>query len=58
MFRADDNKHVDNSSRANKIVVNLFKNLMRIPNIGVISKSTFLTSNTKKTFNYLKQAFI
>ena len=31
---------------------------MYIPNIKAIEKLFFLIFNTKKTFNYLKQAFI
>ena len=60
-FRADDNKIIgDSDNRANKTVVNLSKNnksknLMYILNIRAINKSTFLTSNIKKIFNYLKQ---
>ena len=63
-FKAGNNKVVEGgNSRANKIVVNLSKNnksrtLIYIPNIKAIKKPTFVTSNAKKIFNYLKQAFI
>ena len=63
-FKADDNKVVGSSSnRANKTVVNLFKNnkfrnSTYIPNIGATRKPIFLNPNAKKVFNYLKQAFI
>ena len=45
------------------MIVNLSKNnksrnLMFMPNIRVIEKPTFLTPNSKKVFNYLRQTFI
>ena len=52
-LKADDDKVVEVDNRANKMVVNLSKNLTHVPNIKAIGKSNFLTSNTKKTFNYL-----
>ena len=64
IFKIDNNKVVsNNSSRTNKIIVNLSKNnkferLMYMPNIKAIEKSIFLISNTKKAFNYLRQTFI
>ena len=59
-FRANNNKIVGggDSSRFNKIIMNLFKNLTRMLNIRAIKKSNFLTPNAKKDFNYLKQEFI
>ena len=63
-FKVDDNKVVvDGGSRANEMFVNLSKNnksrnLICMPNIGAIKKSTFLTSNAKKTFNHLQLAFV
>ena len=58
-FNANNNKIVDSSSsKANKMIINLFKNLIYIPNIRVTKKPTFLTFNTKKTFNQLQLAFI
>ena len=54
----DYNKIVDNSSRTNKTVMNLYKNLIYISNIEVIRKLIFLTFNNKKILNHLKQAFI
>ena len=66
-FRADNNKIVkNNSSKTNKIVVNLFnksknnksRSLMHIPNIKAMKKPIFFTFNAKKTFNCLKQIFI
>ena len=35
-----------------------FEKLTYIANIGAIKKPIFLTFNTKKVFNYLRQAFI
>ena len=67
MFRADNNEIVDvDTDRAYKTVLNLFnlsknnkfKNLTRLPNIGAIKEPIFLSLNTKKALNYLKQAFI
>ena len=64
VFKADNNKIVDNSDgRANKTVMNSFKNnksrnLICMPNIKAIRELIFLSTNAKKTFNYLKQAFI
>ena len=62
-FKANNNKVVGVDGRANRIVVNLsknekIKNSTYMPNIGVTRKPNFLTSNTKKTFNYLQLAFI
>ena len=54
IFKTHNNKVVEISSRVNKIVINLSKNSMYMPNIRVIKKSTFLIPNTKKTFNYFK----
>ena len=34
------------------------RNLTHMPSIRAIKKSSFLTLNTKKVFNYLKQVFI
>ena len=57
-FRANNDKFVrSDDNRANKII-NLSKNLAYMPNIEAIKKPIFLTLNTKKTFNNLKQAFI
>ena len=64
MFKHNENEIVkDSGSETNKTVVNLFKNnkfrnLMYISNIRAIKKPHFLIFNAKKTFNYLKQAFI
>ena len=57
-FKFDDNKAVSVSSRANQTIVNSSKNnksknLMRLPNIGALKKSIFLTLNIKKDFNNL-----
>ena len=63
-FRADDNKVVgDSGRRANETMVDLSKNkksrnLMHMPNIGAIEEPNFLSFNGKKTFNYLRFAFI
>ena len=59
MFRTDDNKIVDGGNgRANKTVINSSKNLMPMPNIKATREFTFLISNAKKVFNYLRLAFI
>ena len=58
-FKANNNKVVNNDgNKTNKTIVNLYKNnksrnLTRMPNIKAMKKSTFLTFNAKKTFNYL-----
>ena len=63
-LRVDDNEVVHNgSSKANRTVVNLFKNkksknLTYISNIGATRKPNFLSSNAKKIFNHLWLAFI
>ena len=63
-FRADDNKVVsDDGGTTIATVVNLSKNkkfrkLTHVPNIRTTKKSNFLTSDAKKTFNYLRLAFI
>ena len=62
-FKADNNKIVRVGNRANKMVVNSFKNnksrkLTCMLNIRAIRKSIFLISNAKKVFNYLRQIFI
>ena len=63
IFKIDNNKVVEVGDRANKIVVNSFKNnkfwnLMYIPNIKATGKFIFLIFNPKKIFNYFNQAFI
>ena len=64
VFRVDDNEIIDNgSSETNKMVINSSKNnksrnLIYMPNIGAMKKPIFLISNAKKTFNFLRQAFI
>ena len=62
-FKADDNEIIEIGGKANKTVINLFKNkkfknLTYMPNIKAIEEPIFLTSNVKKTFNYLQLAFI
>ena len=65
-FRANNNKVVKGGGgRANETIVDLskpknnkFEKLTRVLNIRAIGKPIFLTSNAKKTFNYLKQVFI
>ena len=63
-FRAGNNKIVGvDGSRADETVVNLFKNKKfmistHMPNIGATKEPNFLTPNAKKTFNYLRLAFI
>ena len=62
-FKADDDKVVRVGGRANRTVVNLFKNekskkLMRVPNIGATGEPNFLTPNAKKAFNHLQLVFI
>ena len=53
-FRADDNEVVDGSDdKANETIRNLSRKSTRVPNIGIIGEPNFLTSNTKKAFNYL-----
>ena len=50
------NKTVEDLS--NKLKNNKSKYLTYMLNIGAIKKPTFLTPNTKKTFNCLRLAFI
>ena len=61
-FRANNNKIVGISSRANEMVINSSKNntsrkLTCMPNIGATRESIFVALNTKKTFNHLRLAF-
>ena len=65
MFKPDDNKVVEIGGKVYKMVKNLFKSKKSINKkfknltyIRAIEKHIFLISNTKKTFNYLKQACI
>ena len=57
-LKADDNEVVGNDSKTNKIIINLFKNLIYMPNIKIMKELIFLILNIKKASNYLKQAFI
>ena len=67
-FRADGNKVVGVAGRANKTVKDsskskMLKNekseiLMRSSDIGATREPMFLTSDARKDFNHLKQAFI
>ena len=63
-FRANDNELVGgNSDRANKTVMNLFKNnkfrnLTCMPNIGATGEPNLLIFDAKKAFNHLQLAFI
>ena len=62
-FKVNDNKVVEFSSRANQTIVNSFKNnkfknLTYITNLKDMEEPIFLTSNAKKTFKHLKQAFV
>ena len=66
MFKADNNKVVKgDNSRADETLVDSskFKNnksekLTCVQNIKAIEEPIFLIPNAKKSFNYLKQAFI
>ena len=58
VFKTDNNEVVKVSNRVNKTIVNSFRNLMHVLKIQIIKKHIFLTPNTKKVFNYLKQTFI
>ena len=53
MFSANDNEVVEVYSKVNKIIVNSYRNLMYMPNIGTTKKPNFLALNVKKTLNYL-----
>ena len=61
MFKANNNKIVEVSSKANRIVVNLSnllkknksKNSTHVLNIGATKKPAFLTPNGKNVFNHL-----
>ena len=65
-FKTDNNEVVKGGGgKADEMVVdsskskkNKSKKLTCIPNIRTMEKLIFLTPNIKKTFNYLKQAFI
>ena len=51
-FKIDNTKVVDgDSGRANETVMNSFRTLIHMPNIGAIEKSTFLTLDAQKAFN-------
>ena len=65
LFEIDSNKIVggDDSSKANKTVLNLFKNnesrnLIYMLNANATKEHNFLTLDIKETINYLKQIFI
>ena len=54
-FRVDDNKVIgDGDDKTNETVMNLFRKLTCIPNIGATREPNFLIFNAKKTFNYLR----
>ena len=58
-FRVDDDKVVNSGNgKTNETVVNLSKQLTRMPNIRAIKKPIFLTPNANKAFNQLRLAFI
>ena len=62
-FKADDNEVVGVGGRANRTVVNLFKNeksrkSTRVPSIGARRELNFLNPEAKKAFNHLQLAFI
>ena len=59
LFRVVNNEVVgDGSSRANETIRNSSRKLTRMPNIRATREPNFLTSDTKKTFNHLRLAFI
>lgn len=70
IFKANNNEIIKdvNSKRANKIIQNLSKSkklknkifeiLIRFLDLEAMGEPIFLTFNTKKVFNYLRQAFI
>lgn len=45
-------------SKSKKFKNKKFGNLTHVPNIGAMRKPTFPTSDAKKTFNRIRQAFI
>ena len=49
---------IRNLSKSKKLKNNKFGNLMCIWTIEAMGKLSFLTRDTKKAFNYLRQAFI
>ena len=63
-FRAGNDEVVGGDrGRADETIMDLSKNeksrkLMYMPNIGATREPNFLTSNAKKTFNYLQLVFI
>ena len=64
LCRNNNNEVVDDGGGiANETVVNLYKNnksrnLIYMPNIGVMEKLYCLILDPKKTFNYLRSVFI
>ena len=66
MSIAGNNEVVESAdSKTNKKIIDSFKSknnksekLTHMPNIEAIKKLIFLTLDAKKTFNYLRQAFI
>ena len=55
VFRANNNKIVDDGSiKTYKIVMNLSKNLIYMPNIKATKKLILVILDAKKTFNHLK----
>ena len=58
-FKAYNNKVVGgDSGRINKTVKNSSRKLMHVSNIRATEEPNFLTPDAKKTFNYLRLAFI
>ena len=59
MLQANNNKVFgSSSSRTYETIVNLSRKLTCMPNIRATEKPSFLILNIKKTFNYLRLAFI
>ena len=53
-FKVDNIKIVNSeNSKANKTIINLFRNLMHISNIRTIREHIFLILDAKKTLNQL-----
>ena len=54
----DDNNEVVGGGGGSETVRNSSRKSTRVPNIGAIEETNFLTPNAKKAFNYLRLAFI
>ena len=53
-FKANENKMIKIDNKLNKTIINLFRNLTYMLNIGAIEELIFLILYIKKVLNYLR----